>query len=704
MVIHSSTEKLSEHLISHPEPDNPECDSESSSNLLHADSRKVNLLRANRIEDEDFWAKSYPETMTYDASSINVLDGLEAIRRRPAMYIGSTDSRGINHLIDEVVQNAVDEILASYCDKISLCIGADGLCTVMDNGRGIPTEIHPRVQVPTAELVFTLLHSGGKFDPDTYPVSGGLHGVGLACINALSSSVTVDIWRDSRHFRQRFEQGKVMEPLHVVEQSSQTGTRIKFLPDKEIFGYDKPDLLALDRRLRDLSFLHPQTTIEFEREGRKDVFCASAGIEGLVAYRSRNRRLLHKEPIAMSGEMHGVRISCALLWTDSFDEEINSFVNSVATPRGGTHVDELRRAIHRAIAQFAADEHRISKHDIISSFDITEGLCAVISIQLRDPEFDGQTKSVLSSKVVGEIVFEFVLKELQHHLRMHPEIAQAVIHKAVAAQQARNAARTASRQTRYHWGEHNFSKKAYQIQFGIRSKNWHDSATWIAHDGLLAEHAKMCKVTTNAQVLDTCCGSGVVGNAFRGRVGKVTGLDITPEMVAIARTRLDEVKQGDVYEIPFSDQSFNLIVNREVLHLLPNPLRPVQEMHRVLRSGGQFIVGQMVPYCDLDAPWLFRILKKKQPLFCNNFTAESFVELLTQVGFVDIEMTEYQLWEDIDVWIDTHETSPLHRREIREFYTNAPREVKSCHPFEIREDGGIRDLWRWCIFSCWKPQ
>ncbi len=390
MVVRSSTDKLADQAPDVPEPDKPEGIAESTSNRLHADGQKVNLLRANRIENEDFWTKSYPDTMTYDASSIDVLDGLEAIRRRPAMYIGSTDSRGINHLIEEVVQNAVDEILASHCDKISLCIGADGRCTVMDNGRGIPTEIHPRVQVPTAELVFTLLHSGGKFDPNTYPVSGGLHGVGLACINALSSSVTVDIWRDGRHFRQRFEQGKVMEPLHVVKKSSQTGTRIEFLPDEEIFGDDKPDLIALDRRLRDLSFLHPNTTIEFEREGRKDVFCASAGIEGLVAYRSRDRRLLHKEPIAMSGEMHGVRLSCALLWTDSFDEEINSFVNSVATPRGGTHVDEFRRAVHRAIAHFAADEQRISKHDIISSFDITEGLCAVISIQLRDPEFDGQ--------------------------------------------------------------------------------------------------------------------------------------------------------------------------------------------------------------------------------------------------------------------------------------------------------------------------
>ena len=243
----------------------------------------------------------------------------------------------------------------------------------------------------------------------------------------------------------------------------------------------------------------------------------------------------------------------------------------------------------------------------------------------------------------------------------------------------------------------------YRTQFGIRSRNWHDSATWIAHDGLLSAHAAMCKVPKTANLLDVCCGSGVVGNAFRGRVATLTGLDITPEMKALSETRLDEVKLGTVFDIPFDDESFEIVVNREFMHLVPYPELMLKQVFRVLKPGGQFIFGQIVPYSPDDAAWMYRIFKKKQPLLHHMFQKDDLVTYLEEAGLSDVETSEYMLWEDIDVWIDTVETTHLHRHEIRELYYNAPADVRRVHPFEVLPDGRIRDQWRWVIYSAFKP-
>jgi len=205
-------------------------------------------------------------------------------------------------------------------------------------------------------------------------------------------------------------------------------------------------------------------------------------------------------------------------------------------------------------------------------------------------------------------------------------------------------------------------------------------------------------------MLDVCCGSGVVGHAFKGKVDSMVGLDITPEMVRLASTRLDEVHEGTVYDLPFATASFDIVVNREVLHLLPSPEKPVSEIFRVLRPGGQFIVGQIVPYTDVDAFWMFRVIKKKQPLLCQMFLEEDFRRLLLGAGFVDLRMQEYFLWESIDLWINTHETSPAHRQEIYRLFYDAPRAVRAVHPFEISPEGSVRDKWRWCVYSMRKPR
>lgn len=334
--------------------------------------------------------------------------------------------------------------------------------------------------------------------------------------------------------------------------------------------------------------------------------------------------------------------------------------------------------------------------------DLREGLVGVLSLRMRDPEFEGQTKLQLTSPV-GATVQRILEKSLVAHLSTNPELSRRIIGKTLEAGRARLAARRAGERARYRSFDSVVSKEVYRQQFGIRSSNWHQSARWLTDGGLLGTHAAACAVSPDAEVLDVCCGSGVVGASFRGKVKKITGLDLTPQMVALAKERLDEVIQGDVYAIPFEKDRFDLVVNREVLHLLPEPHRPVAEVFRVLKPGGQFIVGQMVPYSSADSAWFFRIVKKKQPLFFNNLTEEDMLRLLTSAGFKSITTQEYLQWEDIDLWIDTWETPNQLRHEIRDLYHHAPAEARAVHPFTISPEGRILDQWRWVVFSAFKP-
>jgi len=244
----------------------------------------------------------------------------------------------------------------------------------------------------------------------------------------------------------------------------------------------------------------------------------------------------------------------------------------------------------------------------------------------------------------------------------------------------------------------------YRSQFGERSLNWHDSATWIAHEQLLEEHGSSCTMPSDSVLLDVCCGSGVVGHSFRGRVKKLIGLDITPEMVELSKQRLDEVHLGTVFDIPFPDNQFEVVCNREVMHLMPEPEKMMFEVVRVLKPGGQFVVGQIIPYSPLDAPWMFRNFKKKQPLLYHMFLEDEFEALLKDSGLVNISRKELHVWEDIDVWIDTIETSSWHRHEIRSLYHNAPQSIRDVHPFRIDPDGRIHDCWRWLIYTGYKPE
>lgn len=642
-------------------------------------------------------------SQTYDASSITVLPGLAAVRQRPGMYIGSTDEDGVHHLAWEVVQNAVDEALAGHCSRIDVLLDPDGSLTVADDGRGIPVDPHPLDGRPACEVVLTTLHAGAKFGPGYYQVAGGLHGVGVSCVNALSDTLTLVVRRDGAEHVQRFAAGEPVGPLLRVGDADAHGTVLRFHPDPAIFGAARLSAERLGRHLEEQAFLCPGLTLTLKvGAGPVTTWRYETGILGYLDHLCQTRPPVHPEAVLIEGEQDGVSVKLAMRWTTAYREEVRAFVNHVPTPQGGTHVDGLSAALTRTLERYA-EVNGLSRGEPFAGYDVREGLVAVLTVTMAEPSFDGQTKTALTSRVATSAVEKVVGGALGPWLTGHPSAAAAIIGKALEAYRARAAARRASERARYQRVDEGISKDIYRRQFGIRSKNWHDSARWITDQGLLGAHAALCDVPPDAKVLDACCGSGVVGNSFRGRVGHITGLDITPEMARLAATRLDEVVLGDVYAAPFPDATFDLVCNREVLHLLPHPERPVAEFFRVLKPGGQLVVGQLLPYSAVDGPWMFRILKKKQPLFFNNFLVEDFAALLLGAGFTDLKMVEYIQEEDIDLWIDTHETPNLQRHQIRALYHHAPAEVRAAHPFTIAPSGAITDQWRWVVFSVRKP-
>ena len=578
--------------------------------------------------------------------------------------------------------------------------------SVDDNGRGIPTDPHPDLGRPACEIVLTHVHAGGKFGGSGYTVAGGLHGVGLSCVNALSSWLELTTWRGGQRFQQRFSQGNPDADLAQAGPDDRTGTCVRFKPDPEIFGTAQISVDRLARRLQEQAFLHPGLQIDLCDEARdvQQSYAYDTGIVGFVEHLNQGRSPLHTT-VHLTGTVDEIQVDLALQWTATYAEDVSSYVNSIRTPQGGTHQDGLTQAITQVVNKYALTHRLVNEEadEEIAGYDIREGLTCVLSVKMAQPEFEGQTKTALTSVAAGPAVERFVCAELGGFMTSNPGIAATIVGKALEASRARAAARRASERARYQLADAGIDKEVYLAQFGIRSKNWHESAIWLTHEELLQTHADLTQMPEDAKVLDVCCGSGVVGAAFKDRVGSVEGLDLTPEMIAMAETRLDKVHRGDVYDLPFEDCSYDMVVNREVLHLLPRPERPVSEIFRVLKPGGQFVVGQLVPYGAVDAPWFFRVVKKKQPLFFNNFTQERFRDLLTGAGFEVVAEREVLQWEDIDLWIDTHETPNLMRHEIRDLYYNAPQEVREVHPFEVLPNGAIRDCWRWVVFSAIKP-
>ena len=395
------------------------------------------------------------ENTEYGADQIQILEGLEAVRKRPGMYIGSTSGRGLHHLVYEIVDNAVDEALAGFCTEIQVVINPDNSITVVDNGRGIPVGINHKAGIPAVEVVFTILHAGGKFGGGGYKVSGGLHGVGASVVNALSTWLEVKIYHEGKIYQQRYERGKTMYPLKVVGDCDPelSGTTVVFLPDKDIFEETVYDYDILKQRLREMAFLTKglRICLKDTREGmeREKVFHYEGGIREFVTYLNRSKEALYPEIIYCEGQVNGVSVEVAMQHNDSYTENCYGFVNNINTPEGGTHIVGFRNALTKTFNDYARKNKLLKDSEPnLSGDDIREGLTAIVSVKIENPQFEGQTKQKLGNSEARGAVDSVVSKQLEIFLEQNPTVAKATVEKSVLAQRAREAARKARDLTR----------------------------------------------------------------------------------------------------------------------------------------------------------------------------------------------------------------------------------------------------------------
>ena len=382
----------------------------------------------------------------YGADKIKVLEGLEAVQKRPAMYIGSTGALGLHHLVYEVVDNAIDEALADFCDTINVTIHIDNSITVVDNGRGIPVGVHKPSGRPAAEIVMTVLHAGGKFDNDSYKVSGGLHGVGVSVVNALSESVALEIWREGKVYQQSYTRGEPDSDLKETGTTKRRGTKVTFKPDADVFETTVYGFDTLAHRLRELAFLNAgvRITLDDERDGKNHDFRYEGGINSFVQYLNKNRTAVNAEPIYMRGHRDGIDMELSLQWNDAYAETLHAFANNINTQEGGTHVSGLRAALTRTLNTYVTRQNLAKGlKESIGGDDIREGLTAVISVKIPHPQFEGQTKTKLGNTEVKGIVETIVNDHLGAYLEEHPAIAKRIVNKTIEAARAREAARQA---------------------------------------------------------------------------------------------------------------------------------------------------------------------------------------------------------------------------------------------------------------------
>lgn len=393
-----------------------------------------------------------PKPQVYDASDIQVLEGLEAVRKRPAMYIGDVSSRGLHHLVNEVVDNSIDEAMAGYCDRIEVDINEDNSITVRDNGRGIPVDMHPKLHKPAVEVVLTVLHAGGKFNKDSYKVSGGLHGVGVSCVNALSNKLRVEVYRDGKIYAQDYEKGKPVSQLEVIGTSDHTGTVVRFLPDDTIFTTTQYQFSVLEERMRELAFLNGGLVIQLtdyrdrDEDGnpRRELFHSAHGLVDFVRYLDANKEPLISDVIDIDTVRDDVPVEVAMTYNTDFNENIFTYVNNIHTGEGGTHLTGFRRALTRTLKKYADDSGILEKEKVeITGDDFREGLTAVISIKVAEPQFEGQTKTKLGNSEITGIVDSAVSDALTEYLEEHPKEARAIVDKVVLAAKARTAAKRA---------------------------------------------------------------------------------------------------------------------------------------------------------------------------------------------------------------------------------------------------------------------
>ena len=461
------------------------------------------------------------ESSEYNESNIQVLEGLEAVRKRPGMYIGSTSSRGLHHLVYEIVDNSIDEALAGRCDTIDVIIHKDNSITVKDNGAGIPTGIHPKMGIPTVEVVHTILHAGGKFGTGGYKVSGGLHGVGASVVNALSSYLEVEVSREGKLYYQRYERGVTKTGLIEKGISEESGTKTKFLPDTEIFTETIYEASILKARFREMAFLNRGIKItlldEREEESKEHVYHYEGGINSYVSYLNRKENILHPEPIYVEGLKDGSICEISMQYNDSYVENIYSYANNINTNEGGTHLTGFRSAITRVINDYARKYNILKDSDKnLEGGDVREGLTAIISVKLSEPQFEGQTKQKLGNSEIRQLVEGVLTEKLTAYLEENPQIAKAVIEKCLFAARARDAARKAREQA--------------------RKKSVFDSASL---PGKLADCSEKDPAKCEIYIVE---GDSAGGSAKQGRMREIQAiLPLWGKMLNVEKARIDKV-------------------------------------------------------------------------------------------------------------------------------------------------------------------
>jgi len=409
------------------------------SNEMKDKNMKNSIREADPVEILD-------KIASYDAKTITVLKGLEAVRKRPAMYIGDTGSRGLHHLVNEVVDNSIDEALAGFCNTIKVIMNKDGSITVQDNGRGIPVDMHPTQKKPAVEVVMTMLHAGGKFDHQTYKVSGGLHGVGVSVVNALSEWCEVEVARDGDVYHQKYERGKPATKLKKIGKRKNSGTKTTFMPDHEIFKSPEFKFDRIAARMRELAFLNKGLKIEVQDEvkDRSDFYFYKGGLAAFVDYLNENKNTLYKKPIYFEDDKENVEVEIAIQHNDSFQENVFTYVNNINTIEGGTHLVGFKTALTRTINNYASKNKLFKNGDkTLTGDDAREGLTAIISVKVPEPQFEGQTKTKLGNSEVKGVVEQVVGEHLNYFLEENPSIARKILEKGLNALRAREAARKA---------------------------------------------------------------------------------------------------------------------------------------------------------------------------------------------------------------------------------------------------------------------
>ena len=482
----------------------------------------------------------------YKADQIQVLEGLEAVRKRPAMYIGSTGEAGLHHLVYEVVDNSIDEAMNGHCDTIDIVLHSDGSCSVKDNGRGIPVDNHPIHKVPAVEIVMTKLHAGGKFDSDTYKVSGGLHGVGVSVVNALSLWTKVEIHRGGGIYTQSYKKGNLNSKLKKIGDSDENGTTVRFLPDKSIFETTEFDYQILRNRLRELAYLNAGIRITLsEEDGKSQKFYYKGGISQYVTFLNKGRTALMSEPLYVSGEKDQVQVEAALQWTTAFRENIHTFTNNIATREGGTHLSGLRTALTRSINNIARKRNQLKEKDPpLDGNDVREGLTVVLSIKVPEPQFEGQTKTKLGNSEVKGIVDTVMTESLSNFFAENPSDSQIIISKCIQAFQAREAAKKARDLTR---------RKGILEGGGLpgkladcQSKDPAISEIFVVEGDSAGGTAKQGRDRTTQAILPL---RGKILNVEKSRIDKILGNTEVMALITAMGCNITGVEEEDEFEL-----------------------------------------------------------------------------------------------------------------------------------------------------------